>query len=89
MPKESVISGPLLHWTKVFILMDSRVRLKRSSKIALATITEAYLTGHPEAIPQFENILKLNDSNLIKIAELIDKATELVPEGMRSWSTQN
>lgn len=84
---ESKISGPLLHWTKVMILNDTRVALEKSSRTANNHISMAMV--HKESTSGWEQIVKINSTSLIQIAELIEKATEFIPEGMREWPSQN
>lgn len=96
--KESVISGPLLHWAKVAILTDCLIRLKQSNKMAFGAIDTANITAYNREITEEERdstvdqlceIMQLNTENILKTKKLLERATEMVPEGMRSWPTLN
>lgn len=96
--KSSVISGPLLHWTKAYILNDCLGKLKHSSRVGFNTIKSIRVAMHnkeiteeegQETLVQFYDILELNTENIVKTGLLLEKATELVPEGLRSWPTLN
>lgn len=84
---ESKISGPLLHWTKVMILNSTKVSLENSSRVANTNLSVAYASN--KDIYTWETLLRINSMSLTKVSELIEKATEFIPEGMREWPSQN
>lgn len=85
---ESKISGPLLHWTKVMILNETKASLEKSSKVAYAYMNAGMFVRSTD-MPKWAEVIKINSTSLLQITELTEKATEFIPEGMRSWPSQN
>lgn len=90
---KSLISGPLLHWTKVAILKVSNESLKSSTRISANMILMARQNPNRKQGEEDEEtvkqIVKINYDNMAGVNKLISELMDKIPESMRSWPHSN